>query len=670
MSLSIYTYSNPYEINNEPYWDSIRNCAHFCVSQTMVNGLSAVYDELDNGQLATVEELVEALYPGWFDTKTYIEQYTILTNTLDKVTPNIEPDRWKKIKQSLRFNKSALLDSIRLMAEMGLLLKNIKIKKITEEQMYLVATYNAILRGEDAKIFALKKNFSESEIDNAVKTALVAKDKRRGKEVKSIESVDCNTVVIHGIHQFTIDAILSENDRFKEFKDKLQNSTLLVLIKDIDSTNSDAVEQIFLDINEKSKRLDNASIFKGYCFKIYDEAFQDELKCLWIRLKKAYISFKNFSGENYKFDEYIYMYLLVTEDENMTENLSPGGIHFLEDKNMDDVERILTKMVEYGERVSDFYKHIQNEAYIFEDICVDSNSYKTASKKLITNVKEYLLYSMETKSAQYQKVPLNWFIYSVKDKSNNMNILMKDFMTITANLYIYSFLFTLSPSKKSKKNIDHSLYNVLNEDVDIKQIINIVKELRKKQVENVQIPENCRSFDVLSNLYTIMDCFKVKENRFDVTYHNHGGQLYTLEHFIVPDNRNAKIKWLTKDEESIEISFTGQSERKKKLINYLIVEQKLNNDILLDFDVIKKIELISDYYGNATPKHVGIITAHIENMESYKELKKLKNEEDEKEVENIRNCYNSFLDEYFSDNNQRTILNKLLEGLKLTFINS
>lgn len=399
----------------------------------------------------------------------------------------------------------------------------------------------------------------------------------------------------------TIDAILSENDRFKEFKDKLQNSTLLVLIKDIDSTNSDAVEQIFLDINEKSKRLDNASIFKGYCFKIYDEAFQDELKCLWIRLKKAYISFKNFSGENYKFDEYIYMYLLVTEDENMTENLSPGGIHFLEDKNMDDVERILTKMVEYGERVSDFYKHIQNEAYIFEDICVDSNSYKTASKKLITNVKEYLLYSMETKSAQYQKVPLNWFIYSVKDKSNNMNILMKDFMTITANLYIYSFLFTLSPSKKSKKNIDHSLYNVLNEDVDIKQIINIVKELRKKQVENVQIPENCRSFDVLSNLYTIMDCFKVKENRFDV---------------------------------------------------------------------IKKIELISDYYGNATPKHVGIITAHIENMESYKELKKLKNEEDEKEVENIRNCYNSFLDEYFSDNNQRTILNKLLEGLKLTFINS
>ena len=109
-----------------------------------------------------------------------------------------------------------------------------------------------------------------------------------------------------------ISKILSKDNRFKEFREKLQNCTLLVLIKEIESTNSDAVEQIFLDINEKSKRLDNASIFKGYCFKIYNKSLQDDLKHLWIRLKKAYISFKNFSGKNYSLDEYIYTYLLVT----------------------------------------------------------------------------------------------------------------------------------------------------------------------------------------------------------------------------------------------------------------------------------------------------------------------------------------------------------------------
>ena len=45
----------------------------------------------------------------------------------------------------------------------------------------------------------------------------MAKDKRRGKEVKSIESVDCNTVVIHGIHQFT-PTILSMIEEVSKYK--------------------------------------------------------------------------------------------------------------------------------------------------------------------------------------------------------------------------------------------------------------------------------------------------------------------------------------------------------------------------------------------------------------------------------------------------------------------
>lgn len=217
MSLSIYTYSNPYEINNEPYWDSIRLCAHFCVSQTMVNGLSEVYEELNNGQLATVEELVEALYPHWFDTKTYIEQYTVLTNILDKANPNIPQEHWANVKQSLRFNKSSLLESIRLMFEMGIKCENLKIKKVSEEQKYLIATFNSILKSPELSKFTLKRNFSEQEIEQAVKTALVAKDVRRGKEPKSISNVNCDTVVIHGIHQFT-PTILSMIEEVSKYK--------------------------------------------------------------------------------------------------------------------------------------------------------------------------------------------------------------------------------------------------------------------------------------------------------------------------------------------------------------------------------------------------------------------------------------------------------------------
>ena len=217
MSLSIYTYSNPYEIHNEPYWDSIKNCAHFCVSQTMVNGLVAVYSELDCGQIATIEELVEALYPNWFDTKTYISQYTALTNVLDNVKVNIPAEEWKRIKQSLSFNKSGLLDSIRLLFEMGIDFSKIKLKKLTEEQMYLAAAYRAILRDESSSLFVLKRQFTEREVDEAVRLALVSKDIRRNKQPKSIVNVDCDTVIIHGVHQFT-PTILSIIDAIEKYK--------------------------------------------------------------------------------------------------------------------------------------------------------------------------------------------------------------------------------------------------------------------------------------------------------------------------------------------------------------------------------------------------------------------------------------------------------------------
>lgn len=317
MSLSIYTYSNPYEIHNEPYWDSIKNCAHFCVSQTMVNGLLTVYSELNNGQLATVEELVEALYPSWFDVKTYIEQYTILTNTLDKAKPNIDLEKWGIVKQSLRFNKSALLDSIRLMAEMRLSLENIKIEKITEEQTYLIAAYKAILQGENASKFLLKRNFSEIEINSAVRKALVSKNQRRGKEIKSIENVDCNTVVIHGIHQFTptILSMIEEVSKYKrvillfnyqqqyseiyqtwldvyscfdlniksQFNNEFEPTTLLqhsyegnVLADQIGRLANGTLTQKSKDINNiKVIEFDNITEFSAYVAKIYEDAAKE-----------------------------------------------------------------------------------------------------------------------------------------------------------------------------------------------------------------------------------------------------------------------------------------------------------------------------------------------------------------------------------------------------------
>ena len=65
MAITIYTYSNPYEIHKEPYWASIQNCFHLCVSQTLVNGLCDQYKEFYKGKLTTVTKFINTLYEDW-----------------------------------------------------------------------------------------------------------------------------------------------------------------------------------------------------------------------------------------------------------------------------------------------------------------------------------------------------------------------------------------------------------------------------------------------------------------------------------------------------------------------------------------------------------------------------------------------------------------------------
>ena len=58
MAIKIYTYADPYSIDREPYWREIENCPHFCVSQTMVNGLEDVYSSLKAKQTLTAMRIL------------------------------------------------------------------------------------------------------------------------------------------------------------------------------------------------------------------------------------------------------------------------------------------------------------------------------------------------------------------------------------------------------------------------------------------------------------------------------------------------------------------------------------------------------------------------------------------------------------------------------------
>lgn len=192
MPIAIYTYSNPYDINTQSIWETIKNAPHFCVSQTMVNGLLSVYPELRKGQVGTVEQIVNALYGSWNDnTQRYIEQYAVIDRLIEETSID------EKKKQSMKFNKKDILDSIRLLIELDIDINDLDIGRLSKEQKYVINLYKQIVQSEDSKLFFIRTKVSKFEVEEAINKAL--KNAHHNREVNAVPN---DLVVFHGIHQF------------------------------------------------------------------------------------------------------------------------------------------------------------------------------------------------------------------------------------------------------------------------------------------------------------------------------------------------------------------------------------------------------------------------------------------------------------------------------------
>lgn len=203
MTIAIYTYSNPYKIDKEVYWASIKNCFHLCVSQTLVNGLCDQYHEFFKGKLTTMARFINELYENWESDTLTITQKATIDNIIDSmdfqncVSGEIKEE---KIWSSLKLNRSHVYESIRIMFELGMNPAEIKEKELTHEQKCVVAIYKELKR-TDNDAFRLKEDISEDDINKAIMASIngAISANRKG----DIDSIRTDSVIIHGIHQFS-----------------------------------------------------------------------------------------------------------------------------------------------------------------------------------------------------------------------------------------------------------------------------------------------------------------------------------------------------------------------------------------------------------------------------------------------------------------------------------
>ena len=214
MSIAIYTYRNPYNLNKEEYWNEIKGCPYFCVSQTMVNGLKTIYkNDFQQGRVTTIQYLVDSLFEYWESTACKIKQHTDIDNIISSgLSPVLGNSMQENIVRAFLYNREEVFESLRVMFELNININDIVSDKLTPEQKFIVEVFKKILSSEKKKDFFLRDDFSEADIDVALDRAM-----QKARKDLDCSVIDKDRVIIHGVHQFS-PIMLRAIEKIAEYK--------------------------------------------------------------------------------------------------------------------------------------------------------------------------------------------------------------------------------------------------------------------------------------------------------------------------------------------------------------------------------------------------------------------------------------------------------------------
>ena len=184
MAILIYPYSNPYSINSEPYWAMIKDSFHLCVSQTLVNGMCDQYADFYKGKLTTITRFMNRLFDNWGSDVTAIKQRVVIDNIIDYLdfSDSVNDVPARDIVESLKRNRKYVLESVRIMFELGMDPNNMVKSELTVEQKCVVAIYEELLKTNN-KIFSLANAISEDNINSAIDKTIEEAMKANNKDV-------------------------------------------------------------------------------------------------------------------------------------------------------------------------------------------------------------------------------------------------------------------------------------------------------------------------------------------------------------------------------------------------------------------------------------------------------------------------------------------------------
>ena len=211
MPFKIYTYEDPYKLDQTDFWEEISSLPHFCGARTLVNGLKDVLSDNIQGLICAIDDFVkhEKVYMPWTDNISLrVQQYSALSaefkQLLDKRKIN------KQFYMALTQNQNHFLEALRLFIELDIKASAIDGTKGNIEQRLFV---HMLKRAESSPLFHFPdtpnlEKLRQVLIDIADKEIADCRGperehKRCERAAALVREQPLTSIVVHGVHQFS-----------------------------------------------------------------------------------------------------------------------------------------------------------------------------------------------------------------------------------------------------------------------------------------------------------------------------------------------------------------------------------------------------------------------------------------------------------------------------------
>ena len=500
----------------------------------------------------------------------------------------------------------------------------------------------------------------------------------------------------------TINSVATEkwkkSDRtLQDYKECVLDCGVLLFVQSNDDKKQQgSIEEIYIDINEKSQRLDPEDIFKGHCFALCKTATtQEKVKTLWKSVKKQLYSMDRLLNKR-DMSVFLHFYLLTKEackakPRDINKELKIAGEHIipLEYKTSTKVVDLLGEIDRYLTNITAFRKNmIDCEFPDFKEVMsASANDIGNKERKALLQNMRTILNDLFSCKQDLFKLPMFYAIdkYSSMDASDKLSYEQWSAFVFLYNIYM--FMFARMDVSKSRESLPKDLIrHIANNDDCINQFVRTIRDCYCKGDDNssLEIKQGMlrgknRDDETRRHLYQILDYFEAKEHIDKKT-----GETrllfkmklypvsYNVEHLIISQSQG--IAWKadpsnSESEKLYEFEKTDFAECKAwkadncHWANYIWIDGEFNSKKLRNYDIVTKVHLLRGTLDKDEKPaketmakkhaHIEIICQHIMHTKGFNELVQAHNNQTSKD--DVARYYMLFLNNYFSENSMEQL---------------